>query len=318
MIKTASVLGATGGMGYALTEALCHKNIRTIAFARSEENLTKYKEEWGPNAEIFAGDALKPADIEKAVSEADAVFHAINIPYQNWEPALSIILDNILHVCRKHKKPFIYVDNIYSYGFQTMPATETADRDPHTKKGQFRQTLSEKIKGAAVPYIIAHFPDFYGPHAGNTLLHYTFEQIINKNRGLFVGKTDIAREYIFIKDGAKALTELALNEEAYGETWNMPGAGTITGQEIAHIAARHLNKKVSFHPVHKWMICAIGIFDPMMREYAELMYLNETPVILEGSKYENRIGSIPKTAYADGIRETLDYILQNTEKSATF
>ncbi|WP_026583440.1 SDR family NAD(P)-dependent oxidoreductase [Bacillus sp. J33] len=316
MIKKAAVLGATGGMGYALTEALCRKNIKTIAFARSEENLFNFKKEWGPYAEIFAGDAMNPIDIEKAVSEADAVFHAINIPYQNWDPALSIILENILDVCRKQKKPFIYVDNIYSYGLQSLPAKETSSRNPHTKKGKLRQTLIESIKHSGVPYIIAHFPDFYGPHTGNTLLHYTFEQIIKKHTGLFVGKTNITREFLYIKDGAKALAELASKEEAYGEVWNIPGAGTITGEEIANIASKHLKKQVSFKPVHRWMIRAIGIFDPLMREFTEMMYLNETPVILDGSKYEERIGPIPKTAYEDGIKETLDYLLNNHEKSA--
>lgn len=42
-MKTAAVLGATGGMGYALTEALCRRNIKTIAFARSNENLLNFK-----------------------------------------------------------------------------------------------------------------------------------------------------------------------------------------------------------------------------------------------------------------------------------
>ncbi|WP_394137807.1 SDR family NAD(P)-dependent oxidoreductase [Cytobacillus oceanisediminis] len=316
MFKTAAVLGATGGMGYALTEALCHKNIRTIAFARSEENLLKYKEEWGPNAEVFAGDAMNQADVEKAVSEADAVFHAINIPYQNWDPALSIILDHILDVCRKQNKPFIYVDNIYSYGRHSMPATETSAKNPHTKKGKLRQTLIEKIRNSGVPYIIAHFPDFYGPHTGNTLLQYTFQQIVDKNKGMFVGKTTIPREFIFIKDGAKALADLALKEEAYGEVWNIPGAGTITGEEIARIASRLLNKQVSFKPVHKWMIRAIGVFDPFMKEYTEMMYLNETPVILDGSKYEKRIGDLPKTTYEDGIKQSLEHLQNKIDRNA--
>lgn len=42
-MKTGCSLGATGGMGYALTEALCRRNIKTIAFARSEENLLNFK-----------------------------------------------------------------------------------------------------------------------------------------------------------------------------------------------------------------------------------------------------------------------------------
>ncbi|MBY6051926.1 SDR family NAD(P)-dependent oxidoreductase [Cytobacillus firmus] len=309
MIKTAAVLGATGGMGYALTEALCRRNIKTIAFARSEENLLNFKEDWGPNAVIHSGDALNPEDIEKAVTEADAVFHAINIPYPDWDPALSIILSNILQACRKHHKPFIYADNIYSYGLQSSPANEVSPKNPHTKKGMLRQTLIEMIKNSGVPYIIAHFPDFYGPHTGNTLLHYTLSQIIEKNKGMFVGKTDIQREFIFIKDGAEALAELALNENSYGEVWNIPGAGTITGEEIASIVSNHLNRGISFRPVHKWMIRAIGVFDPMMREYTELMYLNQTPVILDGSKYEARIGTLPKTPYETGIKMTLNHLL---------
>ncbi|MFD5851435.1 SDR family NAD(P)-dependent oxidoreductase [Cytobacillus oceanisediminis] len=316
MMKTAAVLGATGGMGYALTEALCRRNIKTIAFARSNENLLNFKKSWGQNAVIHAGDALNPDDVEKAVSEADAVFHAINIPYPDWDPTLSIILNNILQACSKHHKPFIYADNIYSYGLQSSPANEVSPKNPHTKKGMLRQDLIETIKRSGVPYIIAHFPDFYGPHTGNTLIHYTLSQIIEKNKGMFVGKTNIPREFIFIKDGADALAELALNENSYGEAWNIPGAGTITGEEIASIVSQHLSRGVSFRPVHKWMIRAIGLFDPMMREYTELMYLNQTPVILDGSKYEARIGTLPKTSYETGIKVTLDHLLN--ERNAAF
>ncbi|MCM3090545.1 MULTISPECIES: SDR family NAD(P)-dependent oxidoreductase [unclassified Cytobacillus] len=314
MMKTAAVLGATGGMGHALTEALCRRNIRTIAFARSEENLLKFKKDWGTNAVIQSGDALNPDDVEKAVIEADAVFHAINIPYPEWDPALSIILTNTLQACRKHHKPFIYADNIYSYGLQSSPANEFSPKNPHTKKGKLRETLIKMIKGSGVSYIIAHFPDFYGPQTGNTLLHYTLSQVLEKNKGLFVGKTNIPREFIFIKDGAETLAELSLNSDSYGEVWNIPGTGTITGQEIASIVSSHLKREITFRSVHKWLVRAIGVFDPLMKEYTELMYLNQTPVILDGSKYEARIGSLPKTPYETGIKMTLDHLLN--EKNA--
>jgi hypothetical protein len=53
------------------------------------------------------------------------------------------------------------------------------------------------------------------------------------------------------------------------------------------------------------MIQLVGLFDPFMREYAEMMYLNEKPVVLDGSKYERLIGPVPRTPYEIGIRETL-------------
>ncbi|MBU8880481.1 SDR family NAD(P)-dependent oxidoreductase [Bacillus sp. FJAT-29790] len=309
-MKTAAVLGATGGMGFALTEALINKNIKTIAFARSKQNLLKYQKEWGPLAEIMKGDAMDPQDIELVVSKADIIFHSINIPYQDWDPALTVMLSNILKECRKQQKRFIYVDNIYSYGLQDSKVKEVAKKNPHTKKGKLRQGLLDQIEASDVPYIIAHFPDFYGPHTGNTLLQYTFDQILVNKSGKFVGKMNIPREFIYIKDGARALVELAMRKDAYGETWNIPGAGTITGQEIEQLAAAHLQKKVVLKPVHKWMINALGLFNSFMREYAELMYLNESPVILDGSKYEQRIGAIPKTPYKEGIGVTLDYLMK--------
>ena len=33
-------------------------------------------------------------------------------------------------------------------------------------------------------------------------------------------------------DGAKAMVQLALTDDAYGENWNIPGYSVITGEEI--------------------------------------------------------------------------------------
>jgi nucleoside-diphosphate-sugar epimerase len=304
-MKTAAVFGATGGMGNALVESLVKRGISVIAFARSERVLLEKQKRWGALAIPMVGDAMKPEDVRKAVTKADLVFHAINIPYQHWDPNLMLILSNLLEACRMENKPFIYVDNIYSYGIQTHKTTESAPKNPHTKKGKLRLKLLKQIEQSGVRYLIAHFPDFYGPNAGNTLLHFTFQQMLKKKTVFYVGNTSIPREFIYIKDGAEALVELSLREEAFGQAWNIPGAGTISGKEIAKIAGEYLKKEIRVKPIYKWMIQLVGLFDPFMREYAEMMYLNEKPVILDGSKYERLIGSVPRTPYEIGIKETL-------------
>jgi nucleoside-diphosphate-sugar epimerase len=292
-------------MGNALVEALVKRNIAVIAFARSEQVLLSNQKRWGSLAVPMIGDALNVDDVNKAVNKADLVFHAINIPYQYWDPNLTIILTNILDACRNKNKPFIYVDNIYSYGKQSSKTNELAPKNPHTKKGKLRLKLIEQIERSGVRYLIAHFPDFYGPNAGNTLLHFTFKQMLKKKSVFYVGNTSIKREFIYIKDGAKALVELSLREDTYNQEWNIPGAGTISGKEIAQIAGEYLKKEIRLKPIYKWMIQLVGLFDPFMREYAEMMYLNETPVILDGSKYEKLIGPVPRTPYEIGIKETL-------------
>lgn len=309
-MKKAAVLGATGGMGFSLVEELVSRNIETIAFARSKDKLEKYSKEWGPLATIFTGDVLNERQLRDAISEADYVFHAINIPYQNWNPTLTNILSLILKECSAQNKPFIYVDNIYAYGAQHEKVHELTTKKPHTKKGKLRLKLQHQIEASGVPYIIAHFPDFYGPKAESTLLQYTFEQLLKKNKAGYIGDLDLQKEFIYIKDGAKALVELALREDTYCEEWNIPGVRTISGLEIVEIASEHLQKPIKFKPIHRWMINALGIFNPFMREFSEMMYLNETPVILDGSKYEKRIGTIQRTPYTIGISHNLDEIAQ--------
>ncbi|MHC0036276.1 SDR family NAD(P)-dependent oxidoreductase [Pseudoneobacillus sp. C159] len=304
-MKKALVLGATGGMGFSLVEELVSRNIETIAFARSKNKLEQYSREWGTLASIYVGDVLDQAQLADAMSKVDLVIHSINIPYQNWDPTLMQILTNVLVECGKQNKPFVYVDNIYAYGAQKHKVQENTEKIPNTKKGKLRLQLQEKIESSGVPYLIAHFPDFYGPKAESTILHYTFGQMQKKNSAGYIGRPDLKKEFIYIKDAAKALVELALREDAYGEEWTIPGAGTITGNEIAKIASEHLGKKIKLKPIHRWMINLIGLFNPFMREFSEMMYLNETPVHLDGTKYETRIGTLPRTPYQTGIKNTL-------------
>ncbi|UII56487.1 NAD-dependent epimerase/dehydratase family protein [Cytobacillus spongiae] len=309
-MKKVAVLGATGSMGYALVEALVNRNIMTVAFARSEAKLTEYKETWGPLAEIIPGDVTNPSDLKRIISSVDTVIHTLNVPYQDWDPTLTTILTNILQECRNQNASLLYVDNIYSYGYQHAKATEQSPKLPHTKKGKIRLQLQTLIEESGVPYVIAHFPDFYGPKAGSTVLQYTFEQLSKKNTVGFVGDLTVPREFIYTKDGAEAFVDLALHQEAYGQIWNIAGAGTITGLEIQEIASSYLNRKVTFKPIRKWMIKAFGLINPFMKEYVEMLYLNETPVILDGSKYETIIGPIPKTPYSIGFQETFNDLLK--------
>ncbi len=56
------------------------------------------------------------------------------------------------------------------------------------------------------------------------------------------------------------------------------------------------------------MMALAGLFNPMMREVVEMMYLTEEPVVLSGEKYEALIGPLPKTPYEEGIKKTIEHL----------
>lgn len=305
MMRKALVLGASGSMGYAITKELCNRGIDVVAFARSKgklEDLFQGEE----NIQTVAGDVFVKADILDAAKGVDVIFHAVNIPYSDWEEKQPKLLRNILEVTKENDIKLGIVDNIYAYGRQNQRLVkEDAEKKPHTKKGKIRLQLEMMAEQSGVQMFIAHFPDFYGPKAESTLVYHTLNGVLANKMSSFVGDQEIAREYIFTPDGAKAMVELSLHDEAYGQHWNIPGCGVITGEEMIQYIRELTGYTKRVMTVKRGMIKLIGLFDKQMKEYVEMLYLTEKPVVLNGEKYEMFIGQVPKTPYYEGLKETI-------------
>jgi len=309
-MKKALVLGASGGMGYSLVRELSKRGMKVKAFARNEKKLQLLFDD-DPNVVIKSGDIFEKENLAAAAQDVDIIFQSANIPYSEWHSRLMLMMNNIIAAAKQNSAKLAVVDNIYAYGNAGQNVMETHPKIPCTNKGRIRLEVENTIKESGVPYIIAHFPDFYGPNAANTILHVTMQNIIQNKRAIFVGNQTIPREFIFTPDGAEALVNLAFHDQAYGENWNIPGAGVITGEEIISILRQLTNYQKKVMTISKRMIQMLGLFNREMREVAEMYYLNETPVILSGKKYMERFGSIPQTPYREGFRQTLEHLQQS-------
>ena len=307
-MKKALVLGASGGMGYSLVKELSSRGIKVVAFARTKEKLERLFRD-DANVMIFAGDVFHKKDLAEAAKGVDIIFHSANIPYRDWEAKLLTLVSNIVEIAKEKSIKLAVVDNIYAYGRSPGELiTETTVKRPHTKKGKIRLQAEKIIKNSGVSYVIAHFPDFYGPNAESTILQYTLNGVMNNKKTGFVGNQKMAREYIFTPDGAKALVQLALIDDAYGEDWNIPGYSVITGEEIVSTLRDITGYQKKVSTVSKNMIIFLGLFNKDMREVVEMFYLNEEPVVLNGAKYEARIGPVPRTSYHEGLGQVIDFM----------
>ncbi|MEH7238505.1 SDR family NAD(P)-dependent oxidoreductase [Bacillus sp. JJ1562] len=310
-MKKALVLGASGGMGYAIVEELVERGIEVIAFARTKEKLENLFNN-SDKVKIVTGDVFRKTDLINAAKGTDVIFHAVNIPYSEWYEKQPTLMRNVVEAAESANCKLAIVDNIYAYGRGNgSKVNEEYSKNPHTKKGKIRVELGKIAFQANIPVLNVHFPDFYGPNAANAMLTYTFNKMVQNKKAMFVGNQQNAREYIYTPDGAKAIVELALHDKAYGQSWNIPAAGVISGEKVISIADGHINYQKSVSTVTKGMIQFLGIFDKQMREVVEMLYLTEDPVVLDGSKYEQEIGPLPATPYEEGIKRTLDYMRVN-------
>lgn len=307
-VKKALVLGATGGIGYALVQELVFRDVEVMAFSRTKEKLNElYQDE--PKVSIFKGDALVEKDVMEAVNGVDVIFHAVSFPYQEWEEKHLLCIEILVQAAEKNQAKIALVDNIYAYGRQTKgEVSEDTKKEPHTKKGKIRLEMENRIKRSDVPWLIVHMPDLYGPNAENTMLHETLKNVVRNKTANFVGNITIAREYLFTFDGAKAMVELASREDTFNQNWNIPSAHPITGETMMEIVRQETGYNRTVRTVSKSMIRVLGVFQPFMRELVEMMYLTEEPVVLSGHKYETKIGPVPRTPYKEGIRKTLKWM----------
>ncbi|MGE6489199.1 SDR family NAD(P)-dependent oxidoreductase [Paenisporosarcina sp. NPDC076898] len=305
------VLGASGGMGYSIVKELLSRGIMVTAFARNREKLEKL---FGndENVTIFVGDVFRLDDLDKAAQGVDIIYQSANIPYIEWKERLPLLMSNILQTAEKHAAKLAVVDNVYAYGRSGGAlVSETTIKNPHTKKGNIRLQVETLVKESSVSAFIAHFPDFYGPNAENTILHYTLVNVVKDKKSSYVGDQRIAREFIYTPDGAKAIVSLSLLNETYGQNWNIPGHSVISGEEMVKTIREITGYQKSVSTISKNMIRFLGMFNRQMREVVEMFYLNEEPVVLNGEKVEKLIGKVSNTSYEEGLKQTIVYMRHN-------
>lgn len=100
-MKKALVLGASGGMGYAIVRECIQRGIAVVAFARNREKLERlYRDE--SLVDIATGDALHIDDLLAASNGVDVIFNSVSILYQEWAEKLPKITRNVIEVAKKN------------------------------------------------------------------------------------------------------------------------------------------------------------------------------------------------------------------------
>ncbi len=317
MLKKAVVLGATGGTGTVIIAELLRRGIEAVAFGRSLQKLTGLAATLGNpvGLTLKTGDVFNVNDIFAASLGADIIFHSASVPYNEMSTRLLPMGEAVMQAANKLGIKVVAVDGIYPYGrrINEQPIDEDYPKNPHTKKGKVKLEFERMVFSSRwdrAQRMIVRLPDYYGPTANDaSYLGSTLESIAAGKPALFVGNMKVAREYVYLPDAAIMIVELASRDEAYGQNWNIPGGGVISGREIVHIAQRVSGKSKRVLPMGRIGLSLMGLFVPVMKEIVEMLYLTEEPVVLSGKKYERLVGPIPATSFEQGFTETMQAIM---------
>jgi nucleoside-diphosphate-sugar epimerase len=152
---------------------------------------------------------------------------------------------------------------------------------------------------------IGRASDFFGAGVTqSTLGARVFGNAIAGKRADFIGDPDVPHTYSYVPDIAAGLVILGTDERSVGQVWHLPGPQTVTTRALLDLVAAEVNHPVGIRKIPKLAVRALGLFNPMMRELAEMSYEFEQPFVLDTSKYESTFGAAG-TPLATAISETI-------------
>jgi nucleoside-diphosphate-sugar epimerase len=302
MLQT--ILGSGGGIGVPLARELKNYTDRIRLVSRNPRKVNE-------TDELFPADVNDLGQVEKAIAGSDVVYVTIGFSYnlKVWQKTWPPFMKEVIRSCKIHNARLVFFDNVYLYAKSSIPfMTENVPVEPPSEKGKVRRIVRDMIMNEAekknLTALIARGADFYGPDNKNSALTLMVaSNLIKGKRAQVFGNPDKIHTYTYTPDAAKATALLGNTTDAYHQEWHVPTTREkLTSYGWIELIAKELNIEPRVQKVPLWMINALGLFVPIMREFPEMLYQYEQDYIFDSSKFEKRFG-INATLPAEGIKK---------------
>jgi len=304
-----ALFGAAGAIGQSIAKALAAQGRPYRVVGRSEAGLRKA---FGadPLAEIVTWNPDEPASVQAAAAGIDTLIYLVGVNYWQFELHPQLMRKTLDGAIAAGVRNFILIGTVYPYGrARTMPVSEDHPREPHTFKGRMRKEQEDILLQAhaqgRINATVLRLPDFYGPGVEASLLHRAAVAAVKGGTADLIGPIDRPHEFVFVPDVGPVVARLADAPAAFGHVWHLAGAGVTTQRALVDEMERQVGHKVALRVAGKTMLRVLGLFNRMIREMVEMHYLLTDPLIMDDAALQRLLGPIPKTPYAEGIRQTL-------------
>lgn len=312
---TVTVLGASGGIGNAITIELAARGHAVSAVNRGGDATVP------DGVTRRAGDLRSPAAAAAAIGAADVIVMAAQPPYPEWLATFPTLVDHVLAGAEAAGARLVFVDNLYMYAPAGAPLTEHSPEHATDPKGMLRRHLGETLLAAhasgRVRVAIGRFSDYYGPGGTNSGLYHL--AIAPGLRGRTVrGLVDLDQPHTFhfLPDAARGFATLVEDGRADGQVWLLPAAPPVTQREVLELIVAALPQRVRIGRVTPAMLRIVGLVNPMIRETRSTVPQWDRPWIVDASRFTATFGAVETTPHDVAVPRTVAWFRDHVAAAA--
>ena len=302
-----TVLGANGAVAMEVIKELQARNLPIRAVSRKPK---------AKGVECVSADLLKKDETIRAVEGSAYVYLCVGLPYsaEIWERDWEIVLTNVIDACEQTDARLIFLDNIYMYGPAPLPVPfdENTSQHPQTRKGKVRRRIANLFLSAMeegrIRGLIGRSADFYGEGAIYSPFYISFlERMLKGKAPQSIAFPGVKHTYAEVGDNGRALVELALADDAYGQVWHLPVGEAVTMEEMTTMFNQTLGTSFKVRYMPGYLKNILSLFIPLLKEALEMSYQYEHEYVMSWEKFGKRFPEFKVTSYEVGVRKMVEY-----------
>lgn len=298
-------------------------NLDALTYAGNLENIKDIEKE--PNYTFVKGDIVDEAFISELFAKYnfDGVLHLAaesHVDRSITDP-LSFVKTNVIGTMNllnaaknlwkgnMEGKRFYHIstDEVYgSLGAEGL-FTETTSYDPNSPYSASKASSDHFVRAYGetygLPYVLTNCSNNYGPyHFPEKLIPLFINNIINNKPLPVYGDGNYTRDWLFVKDHAIAI-DLVFHEGKNHETYNIGGFNEWKNIDLVKLLCKVMDEKLGR---------AAG-------ESVNLItYVKDRPghdlrYAIDASKINKELGWKPTVTFEEGLEQTIDWYLNNTD-----
>ncbi len=329
-MKTVLITGGAGFIGSHVVRLFVHNypdykiiNVDALTYAGNLENLTDIDK--SPNYFFEKVNILDVVELSRVFNQhnVSAVIHLAaesHVDRSILSP-LDFVYTNIVgtvNLLNEAKKQWkgnwegklfyhVSTDEVYGALGSTGFFTEDTPYHPNSPYSASKAASDHFVRAYGetyeLPFVISNCSNNYGPfHFPEKLIPLFINNIITKKPLPVYGDGLYTRDWLFVKDHATAI-DAVFHRGKQGDTYNIGGFNEWKNIDLVKLLCKQMDEKLG---------------NPSGTSETLITYVKDRPghdrrYAIDASKINSELGWKPSVTFEEGLSETIDWYLQNSE-----